>query len=257
MQPCNFGAVQGDANARWDPQCNRETSQVLVGDLSQSTKLSLGRQHLKSTARIYEAATGGAIRLINDDLFAPDFIDIQGDGFFALFHGDRAMERAVCAGITLKTWSVRHLVPEIKERIGARCPETGFKVGMAAGTLAVKNVGKPRKSQEPVWAGKPVNWAYKCAQTAERHQLIVTAKVWERVRDNDYLRWSCGGSETHGEGSPQDLWANSWVDALGEAGHDCHLLKSGWCTECGDAFCEAVLAGKTRRSEVPSYVRAS
>ncbi len=229
---------------------------VLVGDLVNSTKLSLGR-HLKSTARIYEASTGGAIRIVNDDRFEPDFIDIQGDGFFALFHGDLAFQRAICAGITLKTWSERHLVPEIKARMGERCPETGFKVGMAAGTLVVKNVGKPRKSQEPVWAGKPVNWAYKCAQAATRHQLVVTEKVWQRVYDNDYLRFSCGGSETHGEGSPVDLWSGTIVDALGEAGHDCHLLGSGWCPMCGDDFCDAVLAGKTRRSEVEAYRRVA
>lgn len=123
-------------------------------------------------------------------------------------------------------------------------------MGMAAGTLAVKNVGKPRKSQEPVWAGKPVNWAYKCAQAAERHQLIVTEKVWQRVQDNDYLRWSCGGSPNHGSGTPMDLWTDTIVDALGEAGHDCHLLESSWCTACGDDFCDAILAGKSRRPEV-------
>ena len=67
--------------------------------------------------------------------------------FFALFHGERPYERALCAGISLKTFSERHLVPLIKQHMGATVPETGFKAGLAAGTLAVKRVGAPRRSK--------------------------------------------------------------------------------------------------------------
>jgi hypothetical protein len=46
--------------------------------------------------------------------FDPQFMDIQGDGIFGLFHGDRAFERAVC-GITLKGFSERSLERLIEE----------------------------------------------------------------------------------------------------------------------------------------------
>lgn len=144
---------------------------VVVGDLASSTKLNLGK-HTKTSCRIYEAATGGAAKVIAHSNFAPEFVDIQGDGLFGLYHGTRAYQRAFCAATTLRTWSERHLVPEI-EKLSNRMPKTGFKVGMVRGTLAVKKVGVARTDHnEPVWAGKPVNWAFKCAQQADRHEMF-------------------------------------------------------------------------------------
>ncbi len=181
-------------------------------------------------------------------------MDIQGDGFFALFHGDRAYERALCAAITLKTFSERHLVQLIAQHMGGTVPETGFKAGIAAGTLAVKRVGAPRKTSEPVWAGKPVNWAYKCAQQADIHEVVVTEKVWNQVRYNDYVRWSCG---CDGSGTPKAmsmLWTGKTVPALMSHGIHCWVLRQRWCGEHGDEFCQAVLDGKTDRAEVPSYL---
>src|SRR5688572_1708349 len=67
---------------------------AVAGDLTNSTKLSLTK-HTNTSARIYEAATGGAMRVVTRPEFAPNFVDIQGDGFFALFHGDNRYERAL------------------------------------------------------------------------------------------------------------------------------------------------------------------
>lgn len=226
---------------------------ALAGDLTNSTKLSLTK-HTNTSARIYDAATGGALRVVMRQEFRPAFVDIQGDGFFALFHGERANERALCAAISLKTFSERHLVPLIKQHMGAGVPETGFKAGLAAGTLAVKRVGAPRRTSEPVWAGKPVNWAYKCAQQADIHELVVTEKVWNHLKDNDYVRWSCGCS---GSGTPSTvsmLWTGKTVPALMTHGTNCWVLRQRWCDEHGDPFCQAILNGETNRRDVPSHL---
>lgn len=73
---------------------------ALAVDLKNSTALRFKR-HPQTAARMYEATTGNCARIV--ETFAPEFVDIQGDGLFALFHGERARERALCAAIMLRT----------------------------------------------------------------------------------------------------------------------------------------------------------
>ena len=128
---------------------------ALVADLKNSTKLGIGKW-AASTASIYEASTGGVVKIF--DQFDADFVAIQGDGAFALFWGQRRYERALCAAITVKTFS-RDMVERLEKK-WPDLPETGFKVGAASSPLLAKRVGTPRNpaQQEPVWAGKAVNF---------------------------------------------------------------------------------------------------
>ncbi|MCA1702714.1 MAG: hypothetical protein LC808_05365, partial [Actinobacteria bacterium] len=89
-------------------------------------------------------------------------------------------------GITLKSFSVRSIAPLIDELFADNFPDTGFKVGMSTGVLVAKKVGI-RGTNEPVWAGKPVNYAVKCAGKADRHELIVTANVYDKFVANEYV----------------------------------------------------------------------
>lgn len=111
---------------------------AVVADLKSSTQLGTGSK-AASTASIYEAGTGGVVKIF--DSFSADFLQIQGDGAFALFWGDMRFERAAAAGITIKTFSV-----DFTEKIEAKWPtkpETGFKVGIASHRVLVKRVGTP------------------------------------------------------------------------------------------------------------------
>jgi class 3 adenylate cyclase len=217
---------------------------VVVADLKNSTKLGTGSR-AASTAGIYEAGTGGLVRIL--DKFDADFIQIQGDGAFAIFWGDLRYERAACAGITIKTNSL-DLTNQIESKWPAK-PETGFKVGIASGRVLVKRVGTPRNpaQQEPVWPGKPVNYATKAAQSADRHQMVVTGSVWDRFEKNDYLTFSCTCKD------PSDsIWANFAIDRLPEDEPEAQgrVLTSQWCDVHGEEYCKAILEGKKRRSEV-------
>lgn len=223
---------------------------AVVFDLKSSTRLGISK-HAASTASIYEAATGGAARILDD--FGANFVAIQGDGGFGLFWGDHREARAVTAGITIKTFSSRHLV----ERLEAKWPDlvdlkTGFKVGIASSPLLAKRVGVPRTDhQEVVWAGKAVNYAAKCAQQADRHELIVTGGMWDWLENNDYLTMSCSCS------TPLELWEPVTIDKLpnGEADAYGRLLRAAWCNTHGAEYCEAVLAGKSKRPEAAEPVR--
>lgn len=231
---------------------------VVCADLKGSTKLNFDK-YAQTSARLYEAVTGNMVRIV--DAFEPKFVDIQGDGLFALYHGDGRYRRALCAAITLKSFSEHHLIPEIEASMTDRFPETGIKVGMAAGILAVKKVGV-RGTNEPVWAGKPVSWATKCAQEAERNELIVTRRVFQKFEENDYVTHSCGcGKTPEGElvpdtGTPTELWTTTQVGTLPEEDIDCKLLKSSWCSNHGDEFCTAILEGKTARSDIQRALAA-
>ncbi|HEY1920517.1 MAG TPA: hypothetical protein VGH27_33530 [Streptosporangiaceae bacterium] len=224
---------------------------AVVADLKSSTHLGTGK-HAASTASIYQAATGGLVSIYDE--FDADFIAIQGDGAFALFWGDRRYERAMCAGITVRTFSERHLVDRLEKKW--KDPEfpTGFKVGVSCGRVLVKRVGTPRNlaQQEPVWAGKPVNYAAKAAQQADRHELIVTGSVWDKIEKNDYLTISCGCSGGIFTASPTELWEDVTIEKVPSDDDERYgrLLGAAWCVKHGAEFCSAILAGQTKRSNV-------
>lgn len=162
------------------------------------------------------------------------------------------MERAICAGITVKTFSQKQLVPRFEAK-WPDLPPTGFKVGMAVSKLLVKRVGVPRTGhQEPVWAGKSVNYAAKCAQQADAHEMIVTGSVWDFAEGNDYLAVTCPC-----EAGPTDtLWSDVTIDKIheGDGERAGRKLTSCWCDIHGSEYCAAVLGGETTRPEARALV---
>jgi class 3 adenylate cyclase len=205
-----------------------EDAVCVVADLKGSTKLNFGK-YSSSSAKLYEALTSNMVRIVTE--FDPVFVDIQGDGLFAIFHGPLAYERGFCAGVTLKTFSVDVLVPEIESKF-QDFPDTGLKVGMHAGLTVVKKVGV-RSTNEPVWAGKLVNWAVKAAQFAEAHELVATQKVYNHFKDNRLVTHTCGCPD----GIPALLWSDRYVTALPDTDSLCRVLRSKWCADHGDDYC--------------------
>jgi class 3 adenylate cyclase len=224
---------------------------AVVADLKNSTKLGTGKW-AASTASIYQASTGGVVKIF--DQFDADFLAIQGDGAFALFWGDLRYERALCAGITVKTFS-RDMVTQLEKK-WPDSPETGLKVGVASSRLLAKRIGTPRNpaQQEPVWAGKAVNYAAKAAQGADRHELIVTGSVWDVVEKNDYLAVSCPCNS----GPSLGIWVDTEIERLpdGDPEAQGRLLTACWCKIHGAEYCAAVLAGERRREDANDVRKA-
>lgn len=224
---------------------------AVVADLKNSTKLGTSKW-AASTASIYEASTGSVVRIFDE--FDADFLAIQGDGAFGLFWGERRYERALCAGITIKTFS-RDMVERLEKR-WPDLPETGFKVGVASSRLLAKRIGTPRNpaQQEPVWAGKAVNYAAKAAQGADRHIMIVTGSVWDRVENNDYLAISC----PCGTGPSLSIWEDTEIERLPEGDPEAQgrALTAAWCSVHGEEYCAAVLDGKRSRRDADGLRKA-
>lgn len=232
---------------------------VVATDLKGSTKISYSKQD-RVGARVYQASTGNCARIF--ERFDAQFVDIQGDGLFGIFHGELAVERAIACAFTLKSFSTRDLARLIEAHLGADVPEgfeTGLKIGVGAGTILAKRIGVRGEHNEPVWAGKPVNYATKCAQAAEAHEIILTGRYFELVGGNDYVRYSCGCDVVR-QGdeivrvigtNPGPLWSEIEVETLGE--HSACLNfpgRSSWCEHHGDDFCAAIEAGATDREEL-------
>jgi len=98
------------------------------------------------------------------------------------------------------------------------------------------------------------NYAAKAAQSADRHDLIVTGTVWDVVEKNDYLAISC----PCGTGPSLRIWSDIKVDRLpdGDPEAQGRLLTSGWCDTHGEEYCAAVLAGKRNREDANNMRQA-
>lgn len=231
------------------PRWNKYEAVAVVADLVGSTQLDAGGQWERSTAAIYDAAVRPMAEIFA--AFNADFISIQGDGGFGLFTGDLAAERAVCAAVTVRTFSEHQLVTALQDKWGEKAPDTGFKLGVASSSILGKKVGIPRTDhQAPVWAGRAVNYASKCAQEAGKHGVLVTQPVAKVVRGNDYLFFSCGcknGNDVHDPGA--ELWQPTQIQKLHQEGL---RLGTAWCPLHGSDFAAAVLEGEQRRQDTKS-----
>lgn len=218
---------------------------VVATDLKGSTSVSYSKQN-RVGARLYQASTGGCSRVMQR--FAPDFVDIQGDGLFAIFAGDLHAERAMCAAISLNSFGSK-LAKMLKDHFGADVPEmteSGLKIGADTGLLLVKKIGVRGDHNEPVWAGKPVNYASKCASEVDAGAVLVTSRFFKPFLENQYVRYSCGcvGGEQTADIRP--LWIRKSVDVLG-SDSEVREVRSAWCQDCGSDFAKAILAGKRDR----------
>jgi hypothetical protein len=117
----------------------------------------------------------------------------------------------------------------------------------------VKRLGTPRNvdEQEAVWAGRPVNYAAKAAQSADRHEVVVTGSIWDHFEKNDYVAFSCG---CDGLSSPA-LWQDHTIANLHDNEQYGRILKVPWCVNCGPSFCEAIRTGQTKRDDIPDSAR--
>lgn len=240
--------ADGEAKRKWN---KLDEIVVVFADLKNSTKLGINKHNI-STARIYEASTKVGVQLLWS--FHPKFVEVQGDGFFGVFHGDKAPLRAMTASMTLGHFSKYILEPQIKSTQGPSCPDTGLKTGVASGRVLVKQIGIDGL-ERPVWAGKPVNYAAKCAESGKAHEVIITEQLYKQVvQDNDYFLQPCyhNGHPNQRFLSNTGMWRSVQVPGIPSK---CLARDVPWCTgnqagkEAALEFANDVLAGKQKRNK--------
>jgi len=205
-------------------------------DMMGSTRLSAEAQD-KSTAGAYQLFTGTAVRLFS--AFGSPYIDVRGDGVFALFNQDQPYT-ALAAAVTFKTFAKEVFVPKIRDKTGV---DVGSHIGIDQKTVLVRKIGLKRYGsrtdrQNEVWAGKPVNMAAKLASLSDNDELLASSRFFPNLKDEHALS-SCGcpsGIKTY-LWSEKDLSQDKRFDFQVAYG-----LKSSWCRIHGQEYCEAILA---------------
>jgi len=213
-------------------------------DMKGSTELSAST-HEKSTAGAYQLFTGTAVRIFHD-IQAP-YIDVRGDGVFALFNNDQVY-RAIAAAVSFKTFVELEFVPKMRVQLGEeKAAKVGAHIGIDQKIVLVRRVGLRRYKnrddrRNDVWAGKPVNMAAKLASRSEAGTLLVSDRYYHQITD-DLVRKSCGCVGGTPDGAKADLWEE--VDVSEDTKFDfdtAYCLKSHWCERHGKQFHDDILA---------------
>ena len=204
-------------------------------DMANSTQLS-AEKHDQSTAGVYQLFTGTAIRLFHE--FDAPYIDVQGDGVFALYNSDQSYT-ALASAVTFKNFIEEEFLPIIHKKMDV---PLGCHMGIDQQTVLVRKIGLKRKGgrtdrQNEVWAGRSVNMAAKLAAKTNSGELLVSKRFFSRLGSELVLK-SCGCPNEE----KVDLWNK--VDLSGDEKFDfdeAYLLKSRWCSEHGKQYCEDIL----------------
>jgi class 3 adenylate cyclase len=164
------------------------------------------------------------------------YIDIKGDGVFALFNSNQ-VNKALASAILFKTFIQEEFSPRIKSKhdldIGSHC-------GIDQKTLLVKRFGLKRAGlrtdrQNEVWAGKPVNMAAKLASLSEKNEILVSKRFWKNINHENLLK-SCGCPN-----GVTDLWKSFQTNSDKFDFDTYYKLESNWCKDHGKDYCNEVL----------------
>src|SRR3546814_15454209 len=103
-------------------------------DMEGSTRLSASL-HDNTTAKCYRYFTNTAIRIFHQ--FDSPYIDVKGDGVFALFDSDKAYT-ALASAVSFKTLVAKEFTPKVKELTGI---DIGGNCGIDRKTVWVRKRG--------------------------------------------------------------------------------------------------------------------
>jgi class 3 adenylate cyclase len=209
---------------------------AVVVDMRGSTKFS-ANAHPNTTAKAYRLFTGTAVKIFHE--CDAQYIDVKGDGVFSLFD-ESQVYTALAAAVTFKTFCQEIFIPEIKDVTSL---DVGVRIGIDAKSVLVRKLGLKRKDgrsdrQNEVWAGKPVNMAFKLASLANSDEILVSDRYHEFLQDELALK-TCGCPN----GDKVSLWED--VDLKDYEMFDFGLakkLRSAWCKIHGREYCEKIAA---------------
>ncbi len=213
----------------------------LFVDIRNSTGLSAITRP-ESTAFIYELFSGTAVRIFHH--LGASYIDIKGDGVFALFNSNE-VHRAFVTAVTFKTFAQEQFLPKAKSKLDSGA-DIGFHMGIDQMTVLVKQLGlrdadgrESRKNE--VWAGKPINMAVKLAARSEDGELLVSDRYYQKLSKNNLVQKTCICNSRE----PEEL-VNIWKanDITKEKLFDfdwIYSMRNLWCYTHGKQWAENIL----------------
>jgi class 3 adenylate cyclase len=215
---------------------------VVFVDLEKSTNLHRQIGNDEGLARVYNIAMGSVVRIFEN--FNARFIDIQGDGGFAIFWGPNRYKEALVAAITVRTMNepMMDMIYKSYSNVNSK----GFKIGVASGgalvkyvglskRLAVTKTGKSEGWQEPIWSGDPVNFAAKAAQESEPNHILITNSVMQHVKNIDELVRTCSC------GLRVQVWEGHIIEKISGTEGQGFINDKKWCTTHGEEYADRIL----------------
>ncbi len=210
-------------------------------DIRGSTKLS-ATSHDKSTASIYEFFTGTAVKIFHE--LGASYIDIKGDGVFALFNRNEVL-LALAAAVSFKTFASENFIKVLRQK--APNLDIGVHMGIDQKTVLVKQVGvkdddsrDSRKNE--VWAGKPINMAAKLASRSKDNEMWISERFYDNLKDVELVMKSCGCSSGGESSEKQNLWLEEDITEDENFDFDkAFVLQSIWCVKHGKEWCKNII----------------
>jgi class 3 adenylate cyclase len=202
-------------------------------DMKNSTKFS-ALHHATTTGKVYSLFTGTAVRIFKE--LGASYIDVKGDGVFALFNSTQA-HTALASAVTFKTFVKEEFTLKVSNKTNV---DTGVHIGIAQSTLLVSKIGL-RKSESrgdmynEVWAGKAVNMAAKLASLSNNDQIHVSKEYYLKLKAQKALN-SCECGE------PKPLWTEVDLSEDDRFSFDTgYVLGSFWCKTHGASYLNEII----------------
>lgn len=249
----NLDSIQDDAyleSSTW-LESFKDVVCVVI-DLEKSSIHSMQRKG-KTMARIYDYFTQNVVDFFRLSGVEADYIDIKGDGAFAIYNGTDKLNKAFVAGMTFKTFFSNKVKPKLESEIKGL--NIHCRVSIDIGGILVKKVGTRIYNNE-VWAGRVVNSAMKIMslnddikkvdEEAARGELyLVSEQVYTMLKGNynDYVILSCGciGGKKVENSEKKVLWKKYDIKSENIQGSSIHYTTSDWCKNCGDDYIKKIL----------------
>ncbi len=208
-------------------------------DMKNSTKFSASH-HASTTGRVYSLFTGTAVRIFR--AFGSPYIDIKGDGVFALFDYDK-VHTALASAVTFKTFIKEEFERKVTNKTKI---DTGVHIGIDQATLLVSKIGLRRSSKRgdmhnEVWAGKAVNMAAKLSSLSKNDEIYVSDRYFSKIRSEKAL-YSCGCDGFGFFRNNSFLWKEKDLSYDDRFSFDtAHFLESNWCQVHGAEYLKELI----------------
>lgn len=203
-------------------------------DLASSTKINI-QENQKLAAHIFDSYIKATVKIFKE--YQCKYIDIQGDGAFALFDGDDRINRAIVAAVTIKTLLSRN-TDYFSKFVSSRLSSTNLslRIGIHQGNVLAKKAGI-RGENEIIWLGDAVSVASKICNLKiykdnnfKSDTIRISNTIYQNIT-NQHLLMSCGCG-----GTVTNLWEEYTFTEPFFGVSTLYVLETNWCKKCGDSF---------------------
>jgi len=219
-------------------------------DMKNSTKLNadLDSKYGSSVMpSFYTLFTGTAVRFF--DYYGATYVDIKGDGVFALFNANQ-IHRSLAAAVSFKTFVETVFNERVKKLSDV---ETGVHIGIHQSNLLVSKVGLRKDERRAdmhneVWAGDAVNFSSKLAGLCKNNEICISSHFHGKLtHESAKITCKCSNSFFSFSDKRVDLWEE--IDLT----HDPKIPLSRafktefpWCSKHGRETSTALLKADNR-----------